>query len=99
MQRKVIDAEMLTSVVNRANDLRSDDIPPVRKLIGDSRAFNHESPFELRIGYSFSVVAMELCVKSMKIGEKSRFLCVNEYLFNKLFKLDMQQDTRSWRCP
>ena len=51
---------------------------PVRTLVSDSRK-NEDKPFELRIGYSFSVQAMEICIKTMKIGEKSRFLCMPEY--------------------
>jgi hypothetical protein len=51
---------------------------PVRYFVADSRQHDPENPFELRIGYSFSVKALELCVKSMSIGEKSRFLCQNE---------------------
>ncbi|KAI8893546.1 hypothetical protein BC833DRAFT_608016 [Globomyces pollinis-pini] len=51
---------------------------PVRTLISDSRK-NDKNPFELRIGYSFSVTAMEIAIKTMKVGEKSRFLCMPEY--------------------
>lgn len=54
------------------------DDAPIRQLVADSRQHDAENPFELRIGYSFSVKAMELCVKSMTVGEKSRFLCQNE---------------------
>ncbi|KAJ3372177.1 hypothetical protein HDU91_004320, partial [Kappamyces sp. JEL0680] len=52
---------------------------PVRTLISDSRK-NDENPFELRIGYSFSVQAMEICIKSMKLGERARFLCMPKYV-------------------
>jgi hypothetical protein len=51
---------------------------PVRTLVGDSRK-NDEKPFELRIGYSFSVEAMEICIKTMKVGETARFLCMPDY--------------------
>jgi hypothetical protein len=65
---------------NRTNDEGSDSLnsAPVRYFVADSRQHDPDNPFELRIGYSFSVKAMELCVKSMSIGEKSRFLCQNE---------------------
>jgi hypothetical protein len=52
------------------------DLKPTRKKISDSR---DGDPFDLRIGYSFSVKALEICVKSMKIGETSRFLCMPAY--------------------
>ena len=51
---------------------------PIRKLISNSRD-RDSKPFELRIGYSFSVVAMELGIKTMKVGEKARFLCMPKY--------------------
>ncbi|KAH6582929.1 hypothetical protein BASA50_003108 [Batrachochytrium salamandrivorans] len=53
---------------------------PVRQKICDSRDHTEAGdPFELRIGYSFSVRAIELCVKSMRPGERARFLCMPEY--------------------
>ncbi|KND02919.1 uncharacterized protein SPPG_02000 [Spizellomyces punctatus DAOM BR117] len=52
---------------------------PKRKKVGDSREDDPERPFELRIGFSFSVKAMEMCVKTMTVGERSRFLCMPEY--------------------
>jgi len=55
-----------------------DNAKPVRKLISDSKEADAGKPFELRIGYNFTVKAMELCVKSMSIGEKSRFLCMGD---------------------
>jgi tetratricopeptide (TPR) repeat protein len=51
---------------------------PIRTLISNSRE-NDPEPFELRIGYSFSVSAMEIGIKTMKVGEKARFLCMPEY--------------------
>jgi tetratricopeptide (TPR) repeat protein len=51
---------------------------PIRTLISNSRD-NDKDPFELRIGYSFSVTAMEIGIKTMKVGEKARFLCMPEY--------------------
>ncbi|KAJ3023712.1 hypothetical protein HKX48_001602 [Thoreauomyces humboldtii] len=51
---------------------------PVRRKVADSRDDGQE-PFELRIGYRFSVRAMELAVTSMRVGEKARFLCMPEY--------------------
>ena len=64
---------------NRTNDTEKlDNSAPIRYFVADSRKHDPENPFELRIGYSFSVKAMELCVKSMNVGEKSRFLCQNE---------------------
>ena len=51
---------------------------PVRTLISESKN-NDPKPFELRIGYSFSVTAMEICIKSMKVGERARFLCMPQY--------------------
>ena len=65
-------------------DAKQADIPldpalkPVRTLISDSSK-NNTKPFELRIGYSFSVTAMEIGIKSMKVGEKARFLCMPQY--------------------
>lgn len=52
---------------------------PVRRLVGDSEAMDPGNPFELRIGYGFSVPAFEICVKTMSIGEKARYLyqCLN----------------------
>jgi hypothetical protein len=51
---------------------------PVRTLIANSKD-NDESPFQLRIGYKFAVTAMEICIKTMKVGEKARFLCMPQY--------------------
>ena len=55
---------------------------PKRQFISDSRtyALDGEKPFELRIGREFIVKAMEICVMSMKPGERARFLCMNEYV-------------------
>ncbi|KAJ3105821.1 hypothetical protein HDU97_007465 [Phlyctochytrium planicorne] len=50
---------------------------PVRRKISDSRNFD-EKPFEMRCGLGFSVPAMEKCIKTMKIGERARFLCLPE---------------------
>jgi tetratricopeptide (TPR) repeat protein len=55
------------------------NLKPVRTLIADSRR-NHVEPFELRIGYSFSVKALEICVKSLTVGERARFLCMPDYV-------------------
>ncbi|KAJ3045278.1 hypothetical protein HDV00_011150 [Rhizophlyctis rosea] len=52
---------------------------PIRKKVADSKEADLSKPFELRIGFNFSVKAFELCVKSMGIGEKARFLCLPEY--------------------
>lgn len=52
---------------------------PVRTLISDSTKNDPINPFELRIGYNFSVTAMEISVKSLKVGEKARFLCMPQY--------------------
>ncbi|KAJ3179829.1 hypothetical protein HDU87_002397 [Geranomyces variabilis] len=52
---------------------------PVRRKVGDTREDTPDAPFELRIGYKFSVTAMELAVKSMRVGEKARFLCMPQY--------------------
>lgn len=54
------------------------DLKPIRTLISSSRK-NDPKPFELRIGYSFSVKGMELCIKSMKVKERARFLVMPEY--------------------
>lgn len=56
-----------------------DDNRPVRQKVWDTREENPNEPFELRIGYSFSVKGMEIAVKTMKVGERSRFLCFPEY--------------------
>ncbi|KAJ3161453.1 hypothetical protein HDU86_007235 [Geranomyces michiganensis] len=58
----------------------SETLPrPVRRKVGDTREDTPDTPFELRIGYKFSVTAMELAVKSMRVGEKARFLCMPQY--------------------
>jgi hypothetical protein len=62
------------------DQLKDKDAILKKKLVSDSRRFDSQKPFELRIGYSFIVKAMEICVKSMKPGEKSRFLCMNDYI-------------------
>ncbi|KAJ3417569.1 hypothetical protein HDV05_000026 [Chytridiales sp. JEL 0842] len=49
-----------------------------RVKVGDSLANDPHNPFELRIGLSFSVPAMEKCVKTMRLGERARFLCMPE---------------------
>lgn len=55
---------------------------PKRQFISDSRtyALDGQKPFELRIGREFIVKAMEICVISMRPGERARFLCMNEYV-------------------
>lgn len=52
--------------------------PNRRTLIGDSKRWD-KRPFELRIGKGFSVEAMEVAVKTMRIGEVSRFFCLPKY--------------------
>jgi hypothetical protein len=52
--------------------------PPVKRLIGDSKVHDPDRPFELRIGLGFSVPMFEKCVKTMKVGERARFLCMPE---------------------
>lgn len=59
---------------------------PVRKKVSDSQTFDSSDeegkispPFELRIGYGFSVKALEICVKTMRVGDRARFLCMPEY--------------------
>ena len=59
-------------------DTNDSNVSPVRTMISNSRD-NDPNPFELRIGYSFSVPAMEMCIKTMQIGEKARFLCMPKY--------------------
>ena len=59
-------------------DSNDSKVRPVRTMISNSRD-NDPNPFELRIGYSFSVPAMEICIKTMQIGEKARFLCMPKY--------------------
>ncbi|KAI8854904.1 hypothetical protein BC829DRAFT_378782 [Chytridium lagenaria] len=51
--------------------------PPTRRKLSDSRNYD-EKPFEMRVGMGFSVPCMEKCVKTMKPGEKARFLCLPE---------------------
>ncbi|KAJ1561415.1 hypothetical protein HK096_004801, partial [Nowakowskiella sp. JEL0078] len=53
------------------------DQKPVRIKVGDSR--ENSKPFELRIGMGFSVKSMEIAIKTMKVGEISRFLCSPEH--------------------
>ncbi|KAJ3164002.1 hypothetical protein HK101_000537 [Irineochytrium annulatum] len=52
--------------------------PPQRKKIGDSRDADPTKPFEMRVGLGFSVPCIEKCVKTMKVGEKAKFLCMPE---------------------
>lgn len=58
----------------------SESDKPIRKKIADTREIDPDTPFEMKIGYNFSVPAFELCVKSMKEGERSRFLIMPEML-------------------
>jgi hypothetical protein len=64
----------------------SNSKPPVRTLISDSKNYDESKPFELRIGYKFSFEALEQCITSMQIGEKSRFLIMPEYCNVTAFK-------------
>ncbi|TPX58152.1 hypothetical protein SpCBS45565_g08067 [Spizellomyces sp. 'palustris'] len=73
---------------------------PKRKKVGDSREDDPEKPFELRIGFSFSVKAMEMCVKTMSVGERSRFLCMPEYCegyvqLAKVLKQEREMESQS----
>ena len=54
--------------------------PEVRKVkICSSWEMNPSEPFALRIGKQFSFQALETAVKTMRIGEKARFLCMPEH--------------------
>ncbi|TPX36958.1 hypothetical protein SmJEL517_g00952 [Synchytrium microbalum] len=46
---------------------------PKRVKVGES------SVFELRMGMKFSVPAMEECIKTMRVGETAKFLCLPPY--------------------
>ncbi|KAJ3128280.1 hypothetical protein HK098_004859 [Nowakowskiella sp. JEL0407] len=61
--------------VHSTNETKLEERNPVRVKIADTRDVKSSKPFEMRIGMGFSVKAMELGIKSMKIGEKARFLC------------------------
>ncbi|KAJ3180138.1 hypothetical protein HDU85_004141 [Gaertneriomyces sp. JEL0708] len=54
-------------------------VRPQRRKVDDTREDDPAEPFELRIGYSFAVKAMETCIQTMTVGEKARFLCLPEY--------------------
>ncbi|KAJ3277564.1 hypothetical protein HK104_003198, partial [Borealophlyctis nickersoniae] len=64
---------------SETHNSRGEEQRPIRKKVGDSRDLDPEKPFELRIGFNFSVRAMEMCVKTMRVGEKARFLCMPQY--------------------
>ncbi|KAJ3105786.1 hypothetical protein HDU96_008443 [Phlyctochytrium bullatum] len=50
---------------------------PVKRRISSSRDYD-EKPFEMRVGLGFSVPCLEKCVKTMKVGERAKFLCLPE---------------------
>jgi hypothetical protein len=53
---------------------------PKRVLVRDTRTTPGSSKaFELRLGLGFSVTCMEECVRSMRLGEVSRFLVQAEH--------------------
>jgi hypothetical protein len=49
-----------------------------RVKIGDSRRWDRQ-PFELKLNRGFSVQAFELAIKTMRIGETSKFFCLSQY--------------------
>ncbi|KAJ3205895.1 hypothetical protein HK099_000671 [Clydaea vesicula] len=58
----------------------NDNQKPLKVIVGDSVDKDPTKPFELRIGLKFSVPSFETCVKTMNVGEKSRFLIMPEKL-------------------
>ncbi|KAJ3074659.1 hypothetical protein HDU98_010655 [Podochytrium sp. JEL0797] len=52
--------------------------PPTRRLISSSKSTNPPTTphFSLRIGLGFSVPMLEKCVRTMRPGERARFLCL-----------------------
>ncbi|KAI8048691.1 hypothetical protein BDF22DRAFT_746702 [Syncephalis plumigaleata] len=50
----------------------------IRELVRDTRTTPHGRPFELRIGRGFTAAALEIAIKSMRVGEQSRFLLRRE---------------------
>ncbi|KAJ3085179.1 hypothetical protein HK102_000240 [Quaeritorhiza haematococci] len=53
---------------------------PLRTKVGSSWEYDDGKTFEMRIGLSFAVPAFETCVKTMRVGEKARFLCMPEHI-------------------
>jgi tetratricopeptide (TPR) repeat protein len=62
--------------LSSSNESSSSGAPFKRIKVGDSIENDPTNPFEMRIGLGFSVPAMEKCVKTMKVGERARFLCM-----------------------
>ncbi|KAI9592830.1 hypothetical protein BDF19DRAFT_450258 [Syncephalis fuscata] len=50
----------------------------IRELVRDTHVTPHGRPFELRVGRGFTAAALEMAVKSMRVGEQSRFLLRRE---------------------
>ncbi|TPX35406.1 hypothetical protein SeMB42_g07175 [Synchytrium endobioticum] len=50
---------------------------PKRVKVGDSSL--DSVPFEIRMGMKFTVPAMEACIRTMRVGETARFLCLPPY--------------------
>ncbi|KAJ3319609.1 hypothetical protein HDV06_006171 [Boothiomyces sp. JEL0866] len=79
LMQKLLDSSKISKDDKKQPKVELDpNLKPVRQQVSNSRDLQ-PTPFELRIGYSFSVKAMELCIKTMKIGERARFLCMPEY--------------------
>ncbi|KAJ3269092.1 hypothetical protein HDV01_001865 [Terramyces sp. JEL0728] len=79
LMQKLLDSSKITKDEKKETKIELDpNLKPVRQQVSNSRDLQ-PFPFELRIGYSFSVKAIELCIKTMKIGERARFLCMPEY--------------------
>ncbi|RKP23556.1 hypothetical protein SYNPS1DRAFT_30690 [Syncephalis pseudoplumigaleata] len=60
------------------NGITSPERVVIRELVRDTRTTPHGRPFELRIGRGFTAAALEMAVKSMRVGEQSRFLLRRE---------------------
>ena len=57
------------------NEVKEDEqVKPERRFVSNSKSYTDSLPFELRIGYDFSVKAFETSIRSMKVGERARFL-------------------------
>ncbi|RKP09973.1 hypothetical protein THASP1DRAFT_22240 [Thamnocephalis sphaerospora] len=96
-----------TLVPDDASDLEDDEDedsePPaderviVRELVRDTRSTPHGRPFELRVGRGFAASALELAVRSMRVGEQARFLLRRECTegFSQLERALRLQDSHS----
>lgn len=69
---------------NHLHSKKSEAVKPIKKLIANSD--DDGAPFQLRIGMGFTVEMFELCLKTMNVGERSRFLVMPTMLLVSLSK-------------